>query len=231
MMNFLSNTLAWRFRDEILSGLEVTLVISIASVIIGSILGLIIALMHMSHHKTIRAVAGTYVEILRGTPMIVQLEFVYFSLPLILGAILSVTGIHIQPNIATIPAGIIAVSINSSAYVSEAIRGGFNSVNIGQTEAARSLGLSQRTTMRFVVIPQALKNIWPALGNEFVALIKESSIVLIIGAPDIMYQINNMRATTFNGVTPLIIAAAIYFILTFSLSRIMKHFERKMKHD
>ncbi|EHN59896.1 amino acid ABC transporter permease [Oenococcus kitaharae] len=230
-MNFLSNTLAWRFRDEILSGLEVTLVISIASVIIGSILGLIIALMHMSHHKTIRAVAGTYVEILRGTPMIVQLEFVYFSLPLILGAILSVTGIHIQPNIATIPAGIIAVSINSSAYVSEAIRGGFNSVNIGQTEAARSLGLSQRTTMRFVVIPQALKNIWPALGNEFVALIKESSIVLIIGAPDIMYQINNMRATTFNGVTPLIIAAAIYFILTFSLSRIMKHFERKMKHD
>ncbi|KGO23572.1 amino acid ABC transporter permease, partial [Oenococcus alcoholitolerans] len=195
----------WRFRDELLSGLGVTLLISLSAVVIGSILGLLVALMHMSHSKIVKAIAATYVEVLRGTPMIVQLMFVFFSIPIILQSILSAIGIRTEVDIPTIVAGIIAVSINSSAYVSEAIRGGFQSVDKGQTEAARSLGLSGKMTMRFVIIPQALKNIWPALGNEFVALIKESSIVLIIGAPDIMYQINNIRATTFDGVTPLII--------------------------
>ncbi|WP_439425074.1 amino acid ABC transporter permease [Oenococcus alcoholitolerans] len=227
----MSSLMFWRFRDELLSGLGVTLLISLSAVVIGSILGLLVALMHMSHSKIVKAIAATYVEVLRGTPMIVQLMFVFFSIPIILQSILSAIGIRTEVDIPTIVAGIIAVSINSSAYVSEAIRGGFQSVDKGQTEAARSLGLSGKMTMRFVIIPQALKNIWPALGNEFVALIKESSIVLIIGAPDIMYQINNIRATTFDGVTPLIIAAIIYFLLTFSLSRIMKYFEGRMKHD
>lgn len=227
----MSSLMFWRFRDELLSGLGVTLLISLSAVVIGSILGLLVALMHMSHSKIVKAIAATYVEVLRGTPMIVQLMFVFFSIPIILQSILSAIGIRTEVDIPTIVAGIIAVSINSSAYVSEAIRGGFQSVDKGQTEAARSLGLSGKMTMSFVIIPQALKNIWPALGNEFVALIKESSIVLIIGAPDIMYQINNIRATTFDGVTPLIIAAIIYFLLTFSLSRIMKYFEGRMKHD
>ncbi len=179
----------------------------------------------------VNVIATTYVEILRGTPLIVQLMFVYYAVPLILQAILSNFGSSIEINIPTIPAGIIAVAINSSAYVSEAIRAGFNSIDKGQTEAARSLGLPKKLTMRYVIIPQALKNIWPALGNEFVALIKESSIVLVIGTPDIMYQINNIRAVTFEPVAPLILSAVIYFVLTFGLTRIMKHFEGKMQHD
>ncbi|AZZ60343.1 amino acid ABC transporter permease [Oenococcus sp. UCMA 16435] len=221
----------WKFRSELISGIEVTLLISICAVVLGSIIGLFIAIMHMSKKRIINIIATTYVEILRGTPLIVQLMFVYYAVPLILQSMIAYFGPSVEINIPTIPAGIIAVAINSSAYVSEAIRAGFNSVDNGQTEAARSLGLPKKLTMRYVIIPQALKNIWPALGNEFVALIKESSIVLIIGTPDIMYQINNIRAVTFEPVAPLILSAVIYFVLTFGLTRIMKHFEGKMQHD
>ncbi|AVI94580.1 amino acid ABC transporter permease [Oenococcus oeni] len=231
MQSIILDVNLWKFRSELISGIEVTLLISICAVVLGSIIGLFIAIMHMSKKRVVNVIATTYVEILRGTPLIVQLMFVYYAVPLILQAILSNFGSSIEINIPTIPAGIIAVAINSSAYVSEAIRAGFNSIDKGQTEAARSLGLPKKLTMRYVIIPQALKNIWPALGNEFVALIKESSIVLVIGTPDIMYQINNIRAVTFEPVAPLILSAVIYFVLTFGLTRIMKHFEGKMQHD
>ncbi|MGL2217622.1 amino acid ABC transporter permease [Oenococcus oeni] len=231
MQSIILDVNLWKFRSELISGIEVTLLISICAVVLGSIIGLFIAIMHMSKKRVVNVIATTYVEILRGTPLIVQLMFVYYAVPLILQAILSNFGSSIEINIPTIPAGIIAVAINSSAYVSEAIRAGFNSIDKGQTEAARSLGLPKKLTMRYVIIPQALKNIWPALGNEFVALIKESSIVLVIGTPDIMYQINNIRAVTFEPVAPLILSAVIYFVLTFGLTRIMKHFEGEMQHD
>ncbi|MHA5093889.1 amino acid ABC transporter permease [Oenococcus oeni] len=231
MQSIILDVNLWKFRSELISGIEVTLLISICAVVLGSIIGLFIAIMHMSKKRVVNVIATTYVEILRGTPLIVQLMFVYYAVPLILQAILSNFGSSIEINIPTIPAGIIAVAINSSAYVSEAIRAGFNSIDKGQTEAARSLGLPKKLTMRYVIIPQALKNIWPALGNEFVALIKESSIVLVIGTPDIMYQIDNIRAVTFEPVAPLILSAVIYFVLTFGLTRIMKHFEGKMQHD
>ncbi|EJO04860.1 amino acid ABC transporter permease [Oenococcus oeni] len=231
MQSIILDVNLWKFRSELISGIEVTLLISICAVVLGSIIGLFIAIMHMSKKRVVNVIATTYVEILRGTPLIVQLMFVYYAVPLILQAILSNFGSSIEINIPTIPAGIIAVAINSSAYVSEAIRAGFNSIDKGQTEAARSLGLPKKLTMRYVIIPQALKNIWPALGNEFVALIKESSIVLVIGTPDIMYQINNIRAVTFEPVAPLILSAVIYFVLTFGLTRIMKYFEGKMQHD
>ncbi|MHA5095646.1 amino acid ABC transporter permease [Oenococcus oeni] len=231
MQSIILDVNLWKFRSELISGIEVTLLISICAVVLGSIIGLFIAIMHMSKKRVVNVIATIYVEILRGTPLIVQLMFVYYAVPLILQAILSNFGSSIEINIPTIPAGIIAVAINSSAYVSEAIRAGFNSIDKGQTEAARSLGLPKKLTMRYVIIPQALKNIWPALGNEFVALIKESSIVLVIGTPDIMYQINNIRAVTFEPVAPLILSAVIYFVLTFGLTRIMKHFEGKMQHD
>ncbi|QAS69261.1 amino acid ABC transporter permease [Oenococcus sicerae] len=221
----------WKFRDELLSGIGVTLLISASAVILGSTIGLFVVIMHMSKKKAVNAIATTYVEILRGTPLIVQLEFVYFAVPIILQTIIAWFGKTVDINIPAITSGIIAVAINSSAYVSEAIRAGFNSVDSGQTEAARSLGLPNKVSLRYVIIPQALKNIWPALGNEFVALIKESSIVLIIGAPDIMYQINNLRAVTFSAVEPLTLSAVIYFALTYSLTRAMKHFEKRMQHD
>ncbi|SPX69814.1 glutamine ABC transporter, substrate binding and permease protein [Lactiplantibacillus plantarum subsp. plantarum] len=134
----------------------------------------------------IRWLATAYVEFIRGTPMMVQVMFVYFGLGLFV-------------NLPALTSGIIAISLNSGAYVAEYIRGGINSVDVGQTEAARSLGMSNGETMRYVVLPQALKNIWPSLGNEFITLIKDSSIVSIIGVTELIYQSNIVRSDTYRG--------------------------------
>ena len=134
-------------------------------------------------------------------------------------------------NLPALTSGIIAISLNSGAYVAEYIRGGINSVDVGQTEAARSLGMSNGETMRYVVLPQALKNIWPSLGNEFITLIKDSSIVSIIGVTELIYQSNIVRSDTYRGVAPIVVIMVLYFILTFTASRILNYFERRMQHD
>jgi len=166
----------------------------------------------------LRWLAPAYVEFIRGTPMMVQVMFVYFGLGLFV-------------NLPALTSGIIAISLNSGAYVAEYIRGGINSVDDGQTEAARSLGMSNGKTMRYVVLPQALKNIWPSLGNEFITLIKDSSIVSIIGVTELIYQSNIVRSDTYRGVAPIVVIMVLYFILTFTASRILNYFERKMQHD
>lgn len=166
----------------------------------------------------IRWLATAYVEFIRGTPMMVQVMFVYFGLGLFV-------------NLPALTSGIIAISLNSGAYVAEYIRGGINSVDVGQTEAARSLGMSNGETMRYVVLPQALKNIWPSLGNEFITLIKDSSIVSIIGVTELIYQSNIVRSDTYRGVAPIVVIMVLYFILTFTASRILNYFERRMQHD
>jgi len=166
----------------------------------------------------LRWLATAYVEFIRGTPMMVQVMFVYFGLGLFV-------------NLPALTSGIIAISLNSGAYVAEYIRGGINSVDDGQTEAARSLGMSNGKTMRYVVLPQALKNIWPSLGNEFITLIKDSSIVSIIGVTELIYQSNIVRSDTYRGVAPIVVIMVLYFILTFTASRILNYFERKMQHD
>ena len=148
----------------------------------------------------------------------VQVMFVYFGV----GAVIQ--------SLPALVAGIIATALNSAAYIAEVIRSGIESIPAGQTEAARSLGMTQKDTYRYVVIPQALKNIWPALGNEFVTLIKESSIVSIIGVGDLMYQTQLVQSATYKGVMPPFIAIVIYFIMTFSLSKLLNLFERKLNH-
>jgi polar amino acid transport system substrate-binding protein len=199
-------------------GIEYTLLITAVSVFFGFLLGTIFALMRLSRVKIFHLIAVCYIEFVRGTPLMVQVMFVYFGI----GAIIQ--------SLPALVAGIIAVSLNSGAYVAEIIRSGIQSIPVGQTEAARSLGMSQRETYRFVVIPQALKNIWPALGNEFITLIKESSIVSIIGVGDLMYQMQLVQAATYKGVLPIFVAMVLYFIMTFGLSNVLGHFERKMKH-
>lgn len=149
----------------------------------------------------------------------VQILFVYFGV----GALIS--------NLSAVVAGIIAIGLNSGAYVAEDIRSGISSIAKGQTEAARSLGLSQNKTYRYVIIPQALKNIWPALGNEFITLLKDSSLVSVIGVTELMYQTELIQTSTYRGVLPLFIAMIIYFIMTFTLSRILNYFEKRMKHN
>lgn len=205
----------WKYFAK---GIKDTLIIAIISAFFGVVLGILLALARLGKNKVIKALAVSYIEFIRGTPMMVQVMFVYFGI----GALIQ--------SMPAIIAGIIAVSLNSGAYVAEVIRSGIQSIDYGQTEAARSLGLTQGQTYQLVVIPQALKNIWPALGNEFITLVKDSSIVSVIGVGELMYQTQLVQSATYQGVLPLFITMIIYFILTFTLSRIMKYFEGKMNH-
>ena len=201
-------------------GVWYTIVITIFSVLIGIVLGIILALMRLSSNKILHWIAVAYIEFIRGTPQMVQILFVYFGI----GYLIS--------NLSAIVAGIIAIGLNSGAYVAEDIRSGIDSLPKGQTEAARSLGLSQAKAYRYVIIPQAIKNIWPALGNELMTLLKDSSLVSIIGVSELMYQTQLIQTSTYRGVLPLIIAMIIYFIMTFSLTRLLNYFEKRMKtHD
>lgn len=213
-----SNTML-KYAPYFVKGIWYTIVITIFSVLIGVVLGTVLALMRLSKITPIRWIAIAYIEFIRGTPQMVQILFVYFGV----GYLIS--------NLSAIVAGIIAIGLNSGAYVAEDIRSGINSIAKGQTEAARSLGLSQAKTYRFVIIPQALKNIWPALGNEFITLLKDSSLVSVIGVSELMYQTQLIQTSTYKGVLPLFVAMIIYFILTFTLSRILNHFEKRMKHN
>ncbi|RRK11219.1 ABC transporter permease subunit [Lactiplantibacillus garii] len=216
------NTSMGHYWKAFATGIEYTLIITVCSVFFGFIIGILLALARMAKgnvFKTaLRWLATAYVEFIRGTPMMVQVMFVYFGLGLFV-------------NLPALTSGIIAISLNSGAYVAEYIRGGINSVNIGQTEAARSLGMSNGETMRYVVLPQALKNIWPSLGNEFITLIKDSSIVSIIGVTELIYQSNIVRSDTYRGVAPIVVIMVLYFIMTFTASRILNYFERRMQHD
>lgn len=205
----------WRYFAK---GIEYTLIITIVSVFFGFLLGNLFALMRLSSNKLLHTIAVCYIEFLRGTPMMVQIMFVYFGI----GAIIQ--------SLPALLAGIIAVSLNSGAYVAEIIRSGIQSIPVGQTEAARSLGMSKHETFRYVIMPQALKNIWPALGNELITLLKDSSLVSVIGVTELMYQTQLVQSATYNGVLPLFITMIIYFILTFTLSRVLLYFEGRMKH-
>ncbi|KZU92616.1 ABC-type amino acid transport system permeaseand periplasmic component [Lactiplantibacillus plantarum] len=216
------NTSMGHYWKAFATGIEYTLIITVCSVFFGFIIGILLALARMAKGNplktAIRWLATAYVEFIRGTPMMVQVMFVYFGLGLFV-------------NLPALTSGIIAISLNSGAYVAEYIRGGINSVDVGQTEAARSLGMSNGETMRYVVLPQALKNIWPSLGNEFITLIKDSSIVSIIGVTELIYQSNIVRSDTYRGVAPIVVIMVLYFILTFTASRILNYFERRMQHD
>ncbi|CAK1241943.1 ABC transporter substrate-binding protein/permease [Fructobacillus fructosus] len=195
-----------------------TTLIAVVAVIFGILLGIMLVLMKMSAWKILSWPATAYIEIVRGTPMMVQVLLIYF-------------GVGTIVNLPALLSGIIAVALNSAAYVAEIIRGGINSLDKGQTEAAQSIGLSKVDTMRFVVLPQAFKNIWPSLGNEFISVVKESSIVSIIGVSDLIYELNVVRADTYRAVAPIVVVMVIYFLMTFTLTRLLNHFERKMNHD
>ncbi|HHC6307769.1 TPA: ABC transporter permease subunit [Staphylococcus aureus] len=206
-----------KYGSFFLKGIKITILISLIGVALGSILGAFVALMKLSKIKTISWIASIYIEILRGTPMLVQVFIVFFGITAALGL-----------DISALVCGTIALVINSSAYIAEIIRAGINAVDKGQMEAARSLGLNYRQTMKSVIMPQAIKNILPALGNEFVTLIKESSIVSTIGVGEIMFNAQVVQGISFDPFTPLLVAAALYFVLTFVLTRIMNMIEGRL---
>jgi polar amino acid transport system permease protein len=207
-----------KYYKFFINGTGITLFLSLFGVIFGVIIGVFLALMKMSKKSFFSMIASAYIEIIRGTPLLVQLFIIYIGLP-------KVTGIPFTD----LSIGIIAVSLNSAAYVAEIIRAGIQSIDKGQMEAARSLGMTHSMGMRLIIIPQAFKNILPALGNEFIVLVKESAIVSVIGIHDLMYNADTVRGISFKPFTPLFIAAIIYFIITFSLSKLVGILERRLR--
>ncbi|WP_022791262.1 ABC transporter substrate-binding protein/permease [Weissella halotolerans] len=197
-------------------GTVYTVGLAIIGVFGGIILGTLLALMKLASFRPAKWLAISYIEAVRGVPLLIQVFMVYFGTQLL--------GL----NLSSFAAGAIALFLNSAAYVAEIIRAGIQSVDVGQTEAARSLGFSKFETMRYIILPQAIKNILPALGNEFVTVIKEGSVVSVIGVGELTFQTTVVQGASFKPFVPLVITAAIYFILTFGISRLMGYFEKKL---
>ena len=217
---------AFKYMDMFLEGLVCTVSLSAMTVLFGFMLALVLALMRMAKFKPLNWVAATYVEIFRATPLLVQLFIVYHVL--LAGLDLPTWKIFGFIRFERFIPGVIALSLNSGAYLSEIIRSGIQSIDGGQTEAARSLGMTSWQNMQYIVLPQAIKNILPAIANEFVTIIKESSICYTIGVQEIMSAVANVKGATFSIGEPLIIAACVYFCLTFPTSKIIAYFERRM---
>jgi len=209
-----------KYRYYYFIGIRNTILLSLFALIIGSALGFILSLMRLSKNKILKFFSTVYIEAIRGTPILVQISMVYFGTYALLGL-----------DIDKFLSALIAVALNSAAYVAEIIRSGIQSIDKGQTEASRSLGISQKDTMRHIILPQAIKNILPALGNEFVTLIKETSVASVIGTADLMYSSKIVTSKSMAPFTPLVVIAIIYFILTFTISQLVGHFERRMAHD
>ena len=215
-----------RYHSFFEEGIVNTLIIAAFTVLFGTIFGTLMSCMRMSKIPPLRWFAVAYIEFIRGTPLMVQLMFIFYGLPMIGFALPDIAWI---PNFSRFSAGIIAMSINSCAYVAEIIRSGVQAVDYGQM-AARSIGFSHGQAMRLVVLPQAIRNILPALGNEFVTVIKESSIVSVIGLADLMFRTNDVIAVTYKSLACLAIAALCYFAMTFTGGRLISLAERKMNH-
>ncbi|MBS7577302.1 MULTISPECIES: amino acid ABC transporter permease [unclassified Enterococcus] len=206
-------------------GLVFTVIISILVVSFGTIFGVILALMKLSKNVILKAIANVYIEFFRGTPMVVQIMFAFVltkvSLPTVHFGILSVGLDRLVP-------GILVMAMNSGAYVAEIIRGGILSINKGQTEAAYSLGLKPNLTLRYVILPQAIRNILPALGNEFVVIIKDSSLLSTIGVMELYNGTQTVMNASYNQIGPLFFVCILYFILTFVTTRLIGLGEKRL---
>ena len=199
-----------------LEGATTTVLLSFFSVIVGVGCGTLMALARLSTNKFLSKAAKVYIDIIRGTPLLVQLYLVYFGLATVL-------------DLNDFVSGVIAVSVNTTAYIAEIIRSGIQSVDKGQMEAARSMGMPERMAMRQIILPQAMKNILPAIGNEFATLIKETSIVSLIGIHDLMYSSDTVRGATFTVFIPLLMTAFLYFVMTTTIAFFMDKLERKLQ--
>ena len=208
-----------------IDGIKLTLFISLISVFLGTLFGIVLYAMKKSKFTILKinifkVLSSAYIEVVRGTPLYLQIMIVYYGADQIFNL-----------DMPAIASGILAISLNSAAYVSELIRAGIEAVDKGQLEAARSLGMNYSKAMLLVIIPQAIKNILPAIGNEFIAVIKESSMASTIGVAELMYAANKVTGRIFRSFEPLIISAICYFVLTYTLGRVIKYIERRMNTD
>lgn len=219
--------IAVKYRMLLLNGAKITLIVSVLTIIFGLIFGILMAFMKMSKIKILKIFANIYVEFIRGTPVLVQIFLVYYGLPIMGVQVPSIVigGV----DISRIVSGTLALVINTTAYVCEIVRGGIESIDYGQTEGALALGMKPERAMLAIVFPQAMKNILPSLGNEFITIIKTSSQISVIGIADLMYTADTIRGISFKPMEPLILVALIYFAITFIISTLLRHFEKKMK--
>lgn len=206
-----------KYYPVYLSGLWGTLWISAVTVLLGLVLGMLVALMRMSRSKLLNAASGVYIEVLRGTPILLQLYFFWIGLPKLVPFELSDTQCIV-----------VALAVNASAFISEIIRAGIAAVDKGQWEAARSIGLSETHVMTHVILPQAVKNILPALCNEFISTVKGTSLASVFFVGELMTSFKTVQSATFLALQSLTIVGVIYFILNFVLSRLLKILERRL---
>ena len=204
----------------LLTGAAVTVQITALSVLLGILIGLFVGVARISTYRAVKLLASVYVDFLRGTPLLVQIFLVYFALPV-------VTGQRIDPFIAAIA----ACSINSSAYVAEIFRAGIQSIDAGQMEAGSSLGMTWMQTMRYIIIPHAARRVIPPWGNEFIALLKDSSLVSVIGFEELTRRGQHIIARTYASLEIWICVAIIYLVMTVSISRLVAWLERRCKID
>jgi arginine/lysine/histidine transport system permease protein len=202
----------------ILQGLGITVQIVLAAALLGFTLGIILTLFKIGKFQVLRWFADAYTSIFRGTPMVLQLLIIYYGLPQIIGF-----------EITAYPAAVIAFGMNSAAYISEIIRAGILAVDRGQSEASLALGIPYRPMMKDIILPQAMKNILPALMNEFITLTKESAVVTVIGAMDVMRRAYIVGGQTYRYFEPLLIAGVIYYLLVMVLTILGKAIERRMR--
>jgi polar amino acid transport system permease protein len=208
------------YAPLLLEGTLLTIAISLASIGLGSIIGLAVAFGKMSSRWYLTYPMASFINFFRGTPLILQILLVHFGLvPLFLGATNAIV------------AAIVALSLNSAAYTAEIYRAGIQSIDRGQREAAQSLGMNRFQMMRYIILPQAIRRMIPAFGNEFIVLIKDSSLISIIAVPEIMYWSNAMRGEYYRVWESYLTAACIYFILTYSLSKLLAYWERRMQDE
>ena len=208
-------------------GVEYTLMLAIVSVSLAVIPAMLLALMRLSRNKFVKTISGAYIAVFRSTPMLVQLSIIYFGL----FGVISIPRVTILGfvDLSRFIPGVVALALNSSAYVAEIFRAGILAVDAGQMEAARSLGLSRWQGMKLVVLPQAIKNVLPALANEVVTMVKESSICSMLGMAELMFGAKAVASTTYISLAPYTLAALIYFCINYPASKAIEAVERRMR--
>lgn len=207
----------WESVPLLLGGMKLTIIITIIGLLIGFFLGALSGLMKISRNVVLRKIAGVYIESIRGTPIMVQVMFIYFGLPMALN-------MRIPP----IAAGVVAIAVNSGAYIAEIVRGAFQSIEAGQNEAGRSIGLTHFQSMYYIIWPQALKRMIPSLGNQFIISLKDTSLLVVVGVGELTRTGQEIIASNFRAFEVWLTVAIMYLVMTLSLSKVLSIMEKKL---
>jgi glutamine transport system permease protein len=203
---------------QLLKGAELTVYLTVGGLFFGFILGAIFGLMKLSPSWIIRKIAGFYIETIRGTPMLVQAMFLYFGLPMAFGF-----------RLPAMCAGVIIIAVNSGAYIAEIVRGAVQSIDTGQMEAGRSIGLNGLQTMRYIIWPQAFRRMLPPLGNQFIISLKDTSLLMIIGVGELLRTGDEIVAVNFRAFEVYLAVGLIYLTMTMSIAKVLQILEKRMK--